>query len=356
MNENITVYSEREAVRNHADELAALGKKAMIVTGGSSSRNNGSLDDVISALSSHGTEYVIFDGVEENPSVETVVTAAVAARENNAGFIIGVGGGSALDAAKAIAFLAEKENTDHKLLYSGNDDSRLPLALVPTTCGTGSEVTPVSVLTVSQLGTKKSVSHRLFPDLALIDGKYLKTAPLTLIRNTSLDALTHLIESRLNTKADNESRRIVDEGLQMWRSTREVLEGKPADDEMLQTMMKASTIAGRAIALTSTTLPHGLSYPLTIRRNIPHGKAVGYFIAGYIAECEKSEQRYVLDRTGFSDINELQAWYKELYGAEKADGGILNDAIELLWLNKPKLKTAPFNADLDALRRIAEYT
>ena len=98
MNGPVKVYSEINAVRLHADELAALGRRALIVTGGGSSRKNGSLDDVISALSSGGREYSVFDEVEENPSVETVLRAAHFGREEKAGFVIGVGGGSALDA------------------------------------------------------------------------------------------------------------------------------------------------------------------------------------------------------------------------------------------------------------------
>ena len=356
MNGPVKVYSEINAVRLHADELAALGRRALIVTGGGSSRKNGSLDDVISALSSGGREYSVFDEVEENPSVETVLRAAHFGREEKAGFVIGVGGGSALDAAKAIAFLLAQGEISSELLYGGESDTRLPLALIPTTCGTGSEVTPVSVLTLTAAGTKKSVAHRLFPDLALVDGRYLKTAPLQLLRNTSLDALTHLIESRLNTRATDMSRTIADKGLDLWRSTREAIEGGFLSEELMQTMMNASLMGGRAIALTSTTLPHALSYPMTIRKGVPHGKAVGYFTAGYIAECEASEQRYILEKTGFSDIAELQSWYKELYAPEKADGELIEASIELLWQNKPKLKTALFKADLEALRRIAYYT
>ena len=356
MNADIAVYSEINAVKRHAEELAALGRRALIVTGGSSSRKNGSLDDVISALRSGGREWAVFDEIEENPSVETVLKAAHFGRQEKADFVIGVGGGSPLDAAKAVAYLLAQKDISAELLYSGNDDTRLPLALVPTTCGTGSEVTPVSVLTMTGLGTKKSVAHRLFPDLSLIDGSYLRTAPLQLLRNTSLDALTHLIESRLNTRATAESRRIVDEGLALWRSTRAVLEGGAYNDGLLQTMMNASSAGGRAIAITSTTLPHGLSYPMTIRRGVPHGKAVGYFTAGYIAECKPDEQRYILDKTGFADLHELQSWYRELYSPEKADDALLEASVELLWQNKPKLKTAPFNADLDALKRIAYYT
>lgn len=356
MNSDITVYSEINAVKNHAAELSVLGTHALIVTGGSSSRKNGSLDDVIDALCAGSRKYAIFSEVEENPGVTTVLKASRFGRQERVDFVIGVGGGSALDAAKSIAFLLAHDEISQELLYGGHDDTRLPLALVPTTCGTGSEVTPVSVLTITELGTKKSAAHRLFPDLALIDGSYLRTAPLQLLRNTSLDALTHLIESRLNTRATDESRNIVDKGLELWRSTRDVLEGKPYNDTLLQTMMDTSAAGGRAIALTSTTLPHGLSYPMTIRNGVPHGMAVGYFTAGYIAECEPSEQRYILDKTGFADLCEFQSWYNELYSPQKADDKLLEASIELLWQNKPKLKTAPFNAGLDALRRIAYYT
>ena len=99
------VYSENDCVMNHRDELASLGSKAMIVTGKHSSRVNGSLLDVEKALQEEETKYVIFDDIEENPSIETVMKATELGRKEQVDFVVGIGGGSPMDAAKAIALM-----------------------------------------------------------------------------------------------------------------------------------------------------------------------------------------------------------------------------------------------------------
>ena len=352
----VLTYSEENAVMNHQKELCALGTKALIVSGKHSSYENGSMDDIKTALEQGNCSYVIFDKVEENPSIETVVSGAAFGREQGADFVIGVGGGSPLDAAKAIAYLMKQKTITSEMLYQTGNDDRLPLALIPTTCGTGSEVTPVSVLTIRERQTKKSIAHKIFADLALIDGKYLSTASLSVLRNTSLDALTHLIESYLNTKADDLSRMFVDSGLALWRQNRSILEKGDTDASVRQSMMNASAMAGMAIAQTSTTIPHGLSYSLTIKRNIPHGKAVGYFTAGYLNEAPAKDREYLLSRMGFESVEAFEEWYLRLYGKAAAEESILEAAAEELWQNKAKLSSVPFEADRECLKRIAFYT
>ncbi len=351
----VLTYSEENAVINHSNEVASMGKNALIVTGRSSSRNNGSLYDVKAVLDKHKIKYTVFDEIEENPSVQTIINASKTGYEAKSDFVIGVGGGSPLDAAKAIAFLLRHPGHS-ELLYTLGDDEHLPLVLIPTTCGTGSEVTPVSVLTLTNQRTKKSISHKIFADLALIDGRYLKAAPIQVIRNTALDALTHMIESRLNTKADDFSRMYVDSGLDLWKKNMSVLENGRADTIQLCEMMNASAMAGMAIAQTSTGIPHGLSYSLTIRKHIPHGNAVGYFTAGYLNEADGSEKKYLLDKMGFSGVDEFHHWYLKLYGKAEVSEQILNDAVDELWKNQPKVKTAPFEVDIDRLKRMAYFT
>nr|MCR4891145.1 iron-containing alcohol dehydrogenase [Lachnospiraceae bacterium] len=181
------VFDEDNCVLNHADDLAALGKKAMLVTGRHSAAANGSLDDVKKALEMKGIEYCIFSEVEENPSVETIFKARDLGIQEGVDFCIGIGGGSPLDASKAIAFTILHPTATEEDLYGGTLDSvALPVAEVPTTCGTGSEVTGVAVLTRHTKRTKGSIPYKIFPSLALIDGKYLKSASRTLILSTAV--------------------------------------------------------------------------------------------------------------------------------------------------------------------------
>ena len=141
------VYSEKNCVENHSRELAALGTKAMVVTGKHSSRINGSLEDVTGALERERVPYVVFDDIEENPSVETVMRARALGIKEGADFVIGVGGGSPMDASKAIALMMANPEHDERLLYTKAQVSAqgpvypaFPVAEVPTTAGTGSAV------------------------------------------------------------------------------------------------------------------------------------------------------------------------------------------------------------------------
>ena len=214
----VLVYQEKNCVHNHADEIAQMGKNALIVTGRNSSKKNGSLDDVINALKSKNIKYTVYDGVEENPSVETVMEAREIGVKAGCDFIIGIGGGSPMDAAKAIGVMIYHKNENKDFLYKSVSNSQsLPVIEVPTTCGTGSEVTTVAVLTVHNEKTKKSMSHRIFPRMALVDEKYIKNAPLKVICDTAIDALAHIVESCINNNATEYSKMFAKEGLEAWR-------------------------------------------------------------------------------------------------------------------------------------------
>lgn len=178
------------------------------------------------------------------------------------------------------------KNENKDFLYKSVSNSQsLPVIEVPTTCGTGSEVTTVAVLTVHNEKTKKSMSHRIFPRMALVDEKYIKNAPLKVICDTAIDALAHIVESCINNNATEYSKMFAKEGLEAWSKFKDVLLGnREATDEDFHNMMYASTLAGMCIAHAGTSLPHGLSYPITYELGIPHGKAVGYFLPGYINE------------------------------------------------------------------------
>lgn len=155
-------YAERNCIQNHKKDLLALGTRAFVITGHSSSKKNGSLDDVIAVLEEASVPYKVFNEIEENPSVETVVKAAEIGKEFKADFVIGIGGGSPLDASKAIALLIANPEESGDCFYVEKDLKALPIAAVPTTCGTGSEITPAAVLTRHDTQTKKSISYNFF--------------------------------------------------------------------------------------------------------------------------------------------------------------------------------------------------
>ena len=348
------LYTGHNCVEAHADELGRLGTRALIVTGGSSSRKNGALDDVTAVLGKNGYVWEVFDEVEENPSVETVMKAAEMGIRMKADCVIGIGGGSPLDAAKAAALMAANPDKDEVFLCKGGKpyNEPLPVAAIPTTCGTGSEVTAVSVLTYHDRRTKGSIPFKIFPKLALCDGKYLRFAPKTLIINTALDALAHLVESRLCSGADTYSLMCADSGLVCWSKQLDLLRNlhEPTDSE-LDSLMAASSIAGMAIAQTGTGIPHGLSYTLTYEAHVPHGKACAVFIPGFIAECGSAGEE-VVHEAGFASLEDMKAFIRSITGGF-SDKELLTAAAESVLGAEAKLRSAPFSADRESVMRIA---
>lgn len=352
------VYEETNCVAAHAAELAALGTKAMLVTGRHSAKANGSEADVAAALTAQRVPYCIFDEIEENPSIETVMKARNVALKEGADFFIGIGGGSPMDAAKAIALMAKNSDKTQAILFENDPDADwYPVAAVPTTCGTGSEVTGVSVLTIHEKKTKSSIAYRIFPELALVDAKYLEQAPVKVLHNTAMDALCHLCESYVNASATDYSRMCAVKGLEVWSRSKAFLSDSSAEAtaETYANLLRASTFAGMAIAQTGTSLPHGLSYGLTYYLGVPHGQACGQFQAGYLAEADPEDTALVLKTAGFDSLEELNGFFAASCGAVDVPEDTLEAIVAQLAANPAKLKAAPFDVDLEVLRRIARY-
>ncbi|MCR5301664.1 MAG: iron-containing alcohol dehydrogenase [Lachnospiraceae bacterium] len=353
----VRLYDEKDCVVRHADDIANVGRKALIVTGRRSAFLNGAFDDLISALSSGGVSYLVFSEVEENPSTDTVLSAAARFAGEGVDMVIGIGGGSAMDAAKAIALLLRHPGAGLDYLYDPDKSPEaLPVICVPTTCGTGSEVTGVSVLTRHDKKTKISMVHKVFPVLSLIDGKYLKNAPHSLIVNSSVDALAHLYESLLNQKADDYVKMTAFAGLGMWSLTRDVLTGKrECTDEDRSYLMRSSAIAGMSIAQSGTSIPHALSYTITYDLGIAHGMAAGFFLPGFIALAPGKERKEILNLSGFADTDELTSFIANASGGINIPDDELEKAYEKVRNNEAKMKSASFDIDEKTLRDIVWY-
>lgn len=342
------IYSERDCVKKYAPEWTALGKKALIVTGRSSAVN-GSLADVEEALRDNGVEYCVFDRTEANPSIEMVMKVRDYGVEESADFVIGVGGGSPMDAAKAIALMIANKDEGAELLYEKKKCGALPIVEVPTTCGTGSEVTPNAVLTIHAKRTKSSISHKMYPAYALADGKYLKDMNREVLVNTYVDALGHFLESYINSNATDFSRMLCEFGLKVWGDARKILSGAGVTAEEGDTLLFASTLAGMAIAHTGTAVPHGLSYYLTYEKGVPHGKAVGYFLPGYLAQADGAVQKKVLELIGFPDVQAFGEFITDALGPMEADEELMNRAVYGMLANEAKLKNVPYKVTEDVM-------
>lgn len=356
------IYVEKDCVKNHAKEMLAVGKRALIVTGHSSAKANGSLNDVTEVLNDGGAAYQIFDEVEENPSTDTVGKGAQIARNFNADFIIGIGGGSAIDAAKAMAILLVNPELDADELHKAPSHplNHAPVVAVPTTCGTGSEATPVAIITNHKINLKKSIPHRIFPVLALVDGKYLASAKKQLIVNTAVDALAHMVESILNVHSNTLNRMCPEYGLKLWGECKEALiasvaannsatqntsqNAAPIDASLYEKLMLTSTIAGMSIAMTSTAVPHGMSYDLTLHADIPHGPAVGYFLAAYVEICHKkvpNDVEKVLSLLGLQSVEEFAKMLQKLIGTCTVTRELRDQFAAAMKTNHSKLDLVP---------------
>ena len=273
------LFTGKGCVLSHASDIAYFGDRCLIVTGRSAAKKSGALDDVIKALEKTCVSYEIFDGIGSNPAIEKCMEAAEKARAFNAQFIIGIGGGSPLDAAKATAVFAANEGLDEKIFYSKNwPDIPLPVVLVGTTAGTGSEVTKVSVLTDS-LKKKHSIhDDAIFASLSLGDPSYTMTLPLKVTLSTGIDILAHCAESYFNKNANDISRATAISGIKLlYEPLMKAQSGKELLFDDREALYNASILGGLSINITGTCFPHNMGYYLTETLGVPHGFASAAF-------------------------------------------------------------------------------
>ncbi len=274
----------RGCVRENAERLAAFGKKALLVTGKNSARKSGALQDVTAALDAQAVSWTLFDEVENNPSIETCYRGGQLARQTEADFIIAIGGGSPMDAAKAIAAYATNDIKPMDI-YGQLQHPLLKIVSVPLTAGTGSEVTPYSVLTVHEIENKRTFTHPGgFSQIALLDPGYLETLPRATLLDTVADTLSHAAESMLCRRSTPASQVYAEAALKhLGACLPGVLSGTP-DFERL---FLASSLAGMAIAHTGTVVVHSMGYLLTYYKDVPHGRANALLLPGFISLCKE---------------------------------------------------------------------
>lgn len=268
-------------VRASGKELKKLGDNCLIVTGKHAARACGALQDVTDTLDQNGQRWELFDGIGQNPRLTDCMAAAEQAIALKADFILGIGGGSSLDAAKCIAVLAANPGMTQAQLYAFDWPVHpLKIVAVGTTAGTGSEVTKVSVITTPD-GRKKSFHHEeIFPALSLGDPNYTMTLSPMVTRSTMVDVLAHCAESFFSRSANHISRCYAVEGIRLLLPVfRAMAEHgcENLDYDTRETLYCASIYGGLAINVTGTCFPHTMGYLLTEQWGIPHGTACAVF-------------------------------------------------------------------------------
>ncbi|KDR96448.1 Alcohol dehydrogenase, class IV [Peptoclostridium litorale DSM 5388] len=292
--------------------LAELeGKRAMLVTGGSSMKKFGFLDEAKALLEKGGMAVEIIDGVEPNPSVDTVVSGAEAMRRFEPDWIVAIGGGSALDAAKVMwAFYEHPELKFEDIIEPGSMPklrNKARFVAIPSTSGTASEITAFSVITDTKNHIKYPiVSYEMTPDVAILDPKLPAKMPAHITANTGMDVLAHALEAYVSTNATSYTDPIALKAIDLVFNKLPQAYSNPDDMKARDDMHNASTLAGMAFTNASLGLVHSLAHKIGGEFGVTHGLA-NAILMPYIVQYNKmGTDRYAdVERAlGVEDLSE----------------------------------------------------
>lgn len=250
-----------------------LGPSVLFVTD-PGLRKLGLCDPALASLEKDGIAVVVFDAVEADPSRATLEKAVAAGRLGGATGVVGFGGGSSLDVAKLTALLiGSGEDLDEAWGVAQAKGPRLPLVLVPTTAGTGSEVTPVSIITVGEEEKRGVSSAIILPDIAVLDAELTLGLPPAITAATGVDAMVHAIEAYASKNANNNplSKMLARQALRLIGANIEKAVFEGGDIEARGAMLLGSMLAGQAFANSPVAAVHALAYPIGGTFHVPHG-------------------------------------------------------------------------------------
>ncbi len=341
------------------DELKTLkGKKAIVVVGGGSMKRFGFLDKVVNNLHEAGIETQLFEGVEPDPSVETVMKGAKAMQEFEPDWIVAIGGGSPIDAAKAMWAFYEYPDTNFEDLITPFAFPELrqkaKFLAIPSTSGTATEVTAFSVITDYSKGIKYPLADfNITPDVAIVDPDLAETMPQKLVAHTGMDALTHAIEAYVSTVASPFTDPLAIQAIKM------VMQYLPASyngcSKAREQMHYAQCLAGMAFSNALLGIVHSMAHKTGAAfstGHIPHGCANAIYlpyVIKYNAKDMRAAKRYedIANALGLDGVDALCAKIDEFNQRMNIpktlkDFGILEDEF------KEKLSAISENAIGDA--------
>ena len=261
-------------VRMLGQHAPAFGKKAMIVATAGTVRRFG--EKICALLAEAGMEYQVFTGVQPNPLASGVRQGADLAEQSGCDVIIGLGGGSAMDTAKGIAFLAGKEGDIFDYITGRRTGSTaLPIICITTTAGTGSEGNATAVFTSDETLDKKGlVNPLIYPKVSFVDSDFMVTLPKELIAGPGCDALFHAFESYLSKDRTPISEMYSLEAMRLSIENLPKVYHDPSDAAAWEKVILANTLAGIAIGCAGTTLPHALGQPVSGLLDVAHSDSL----------------------------------------------------------------------------------
>lgn len=303
-------------IRWAAESTDISSRKVFICTGLSSAKKLGFIDRVISALPAVDVEFI--DGIPQDPPIASAAAFARKLSEAPNSAVIAVGGGSVIDFAKvATAFAGIDCDVELALRTGGNSIPRrnIPLIAVPTTAGTGSEGTPYAVLTNAAGRRVFAKSAALIPNCGVVATDLLSTLPQHVIREVGFDAFTHALEALWSKSASRFSDLMAREALALFGANLPAFASNPADRKLAASISIASSFAGLAFGDAYTVLCHALSFPISERTGVSHGKACALTIAevaDFYSSYHSDSLDWVASKWGLSSSRKIPGFIKSL--------------------------------------------
>ena len=338
-------------------KAAELGRKALLVTGGSSAKRTGLLDRVQTLLKQANLDFVLFDKIEPNPRTSSVDAAAALAREHGCDFVLAVGGGSVMDASKAIAAAAVSGRPIYDYMRGNPKGTAqelvpvqhaLPLMTVPTVAATGSEANGTSVLTHWETHEKSSiVGPALYPKISILDPSLTYTVPAHVTAEACADIFSHIFESYLISARGTHVQDGISEALirLLVQHSLTAIE-KPDDEEARSTLLWTSTlgISPFALAGRGAGMPlHGIEHPLSGLYDMAHGRGLAILSLPYFEQIILADRPERLARMGRNcfgiaiddeqacaraTIEAVRSWYAKMGITQRlSDFGVTREAL-----------------------------
>ncbi|KJK58950.1 iron-containing alcohol dehydrogenase [Saccharothrix sp. ST-888] len=265
---------------------APLGGHALLVCGRSAMRRHGYLDRAVAALTAAGVAVTVFDRASANPRSDEIDEAVALARSNSCDLVVGLGGGSAIDAAKAVAVTAGADTVRDLIgLTLPASDAALPIVAVPTTAGSGSEVTKGAIVTDVVRNFKSGIrGDDVAPRIAVVDPDLTEPLPTALAVESGFDALAHAVEGAVAVRATEQSRAYSRRALTLIRDSFPRVASGTADPQVREDMALAALLGGVNVATVSTCLPHRLQQAMGAvpRIEVSHGQGLALLYPAWL--------------------------------------------------------------------------
>ncbi len=323
------IYFGKNCLKNNLSSIFNVNNKPLIVTGKKSAIVSGVQSDILEIFDNNSIKYEIFNEITENPKLTTVHKGANYFLKNNCNTVIGIGGGSPIDSAKAISIIAGNKLKNRDIYTPQKIKKGFPVIAIPTTSGTGTEATQYSVITDTETNKKAGFgSPLMFPKYSFLDPKYTLSLSKIITRDTAVDALSHLLEGLYSEKRNKIMYPMIFNGIKLIFENLKNTMNNLEDIKLREKLMLASLWGGMVIAQTGTTMQHSIGYPLTSEYGISHGLANGVVMENVMELYFPTVKKDLVELFEFLNIrkNSFYDWLNSL--DLKIDRKLDNDFIE----------------------------